>query len=92
MAKELKKRVTRLEAQVESLTKKVQALGRMSAKKTPRHFKAAARSSSRKAKPIVNPASLSTASATTQQSGAPNSSSQIDPPNHSTSVLAGIQS
>ena len=84
MAKELKKRVTRLEAQVESLTKKVQGLGRMSKKKTPRHFKAAARSASRKAKPAVKPASLTTASATTPQSGAPNSSSQIESPNHST--------
>ena len=33
MAKTLKKRVQRLEAQVESLTKKVQALGRTAARK-----------------------------------------------------------
>ena len=92
MAKELKKRVTQLEAQVESLTKKVQALGRMSVKKTPKRSKAAAGSASRKAKPAVKHASLTTASATTPQSGAPNSASQIDPPNHSTSVLAGVES
>ncbi len=72
MAKTLKKRVQRLEAQVESLTKKVQALGRTAARKiSKRRAKLTGASVARKVKPaVVKPATLTSPGESAPQSGA----------------------
>ena len=71
MAKTLKKRVQRLEAEVESLTKKVQALDRTATKKVPRRrAKVAGVSATRKLKPaVVKPATLTGPSGSEPRSG-----------------------
>ena len=68
----MKKRVQRLEAQVESLTKKVQALGRTAARKiSKRRAKVAGGSVARKVKPaVVKPAALTGPGESAPQSGA----------------------
>lgn len=72
MAKTLKKRVQRLEAQVESLTKKVQALGRTAARKiSKRRAKVTGASVAHKVKPaVVKPATLTSPGESAPQSGA----------------------
>jgi hypothetical protein len=57
MAKDLKKRVKRLEEQVEDLTRKVQALGRTAPKETSKRAKVAVAPTTSKVKPaVVKPA------------------------------------
>jgi uncharacterized protein with PhoU and TrkA domain len=71
MAKALKKRVQRLEAQVETLTKKVQALGRTAARKISKpRSKVAGGSVARKVKSAaVKPSTPTTPSESAPQSG-----------------------
>jgi hypothetical protein len=72
MAKSLKKRIQRLEAQVERLTEKVQALAKTATKKiSRRRTKVAGASAIRKVKPaVVKPAPLTGPSGSAPPSGA----------------------
>jgi hypothetical protein len=70
MAKTLKRRVQRLEAEVASLSQKVQALERTATKKVPRRrAKPAGASATRKVKPAVVKPTLTSPSASEPRSG-----------------------